>query len=79
MRTTLIIPDTIYERTKEAAKKEGCTISRFLTEAIEFRLLQMNQAVRSDRAVYCVKPQPMGKAKVDVSNREELYRAMEEE
>ncbi len=79
MRTTLIIPDKIYDRTKKAAREEGCTISEFLTEAIELHLHAMRKAVRSERAVYKVKPAHMGKASVDVSNREQLYKAMEED
>jgi len=78
MRTTLVIPDNIYARTKEAAKEEGCTISEFLTEAIELRLHAMKHTVRSERAVYKVKPARMGQAAVDVSDREKLYKAMEE-
>ncbi|MBN1270198.1 MAG: hypothetical protein JXB04_11475 [Kiritimatiellae bacterium] len=78
MRTTLVIPDPIYERSREEAERRGCNISELFTEAVEHELLRSQAAVREKRAAYRVQAIGMGKPQADLANREELYRTMEE-
>mgnify|MGYP001161387580 CR=1 FL=1 len=77
MRTTLVIPDAVYHRAKEAAKEQGRTLSELFAESVEIQLSRQQQA--STRAVeYKLQPVAMGVPTVDPNDREALYRAMEE-
>ena len=38
MRTTLVIPDSIYRRAKQAARAQGRTLSDIVTEAMTVQL-----------------------------------------
>lgn len=78
MRTTLVIPDAVYERAKQAAGERGCTLSELFTESVELHLAAMCDRVAEKRPAYCVNQIPMGKPTVDVNDRDALYRAMEE-
>lgn len=77
MRTTLVIPDAVYHRAKEAAKKQGKTLSELFAESVEIQLSrQQHSSTRTDE--YRLQPVSMGVPKVDPNDREALYRAMEE-
>lgn len=78
MRTTLIIPDSVYERVKESARGRQATISEFVTEALEAKLLRDESVTSENRVPYRVPSVSMGPAMADIDNREELYRTMEE-
>ena len=78
MRTTLVIPDPVYKRAKQSARELGCTLSRLVTEPIEIRLAAQANRVAEKRSPYWVKQISMGKPKVDLNNRDALYRVMEE-
>jgi len=75
MRTTLVIPDTVYHRAKQAAQEQGCTLSELFTESVEIRLSQKKKGAEKP---YQIKPVSMGIPKADPNDREALYRAMEE-
>ncbi len=75
MRTTLVIPDAVYHRAKQAAKERGCTLSKLFTESVEIRLQKQASAPET---TYRIQPISMGKPQVDLSDREALYRTMEE-
>lgn len=77
MRTTLVIPDTIYRRAKKAAKQQGKTLSDFFAESVEVQLARGQKPAKKPRA-YQIKPVEMGLPKVDVNDRDALFRAMEE-
>ena len=77
MRTTLVIPDAIYHRAKKAAKKQGKTLSELFAESVEIQLVRGNKPAKKS-IPYRIKPVGMGSPKVDVNDREALYRAMEE-
>ena len=76
MRTTLVIPDAVYERAKAVAKEQGKTLSALFTESVEIQLARKQQAVNKKK--YRLRPVSMGIPRVDPNDLEALYRAMEE-
>jgi hypothetical protein len=73
MKTTLIIPDRIFRELKRLAAKRGETLSATVAECLR-RGLQEPEAPPE------LTPLPvyrMGRPKVDVADRDALYRAME--
>ena len=78
MRTTLVIPDSIYARARKAAGQLHKTVSELVSEAIELRLLALNEASARPAKALKIKSFSMGKEQADLSNREALYRKMEE-
>lgn len=77
MRTTLVIPDAVYRRAKEAAKKQGRTLSEFFSESAEIMLAKEQRPARK-KTEYRIRAVAMGVPKVDLNDREAVYRAMEE-
>lgn len=77
MRTTLVIPDPVFRRAKAAARRDGRNLSELFTEAVTMKL-QADEALAAKRAApFRLVPVSMGKPLVDVSNREELQRALD--
>ena len=76
MRTTLVIPDPVYKRAKQAAREQGRTLSDLVTESVEIQLSREGGSV--EKKVYRIKPVEMGAPMVDLNDRDALYRAMEE-
>lgn len=79
MKTTLNIDDTVIRRLREEAARRDTTMSS-LVEAGLRRVLDEPTVYRSDQDK--LPPLPSwrgGRELVDVSNRAELYRALEEE
>jgi plasmid stability protein len=73
MKTTLILPDHLVRQLKHRAAEQGATLSAVVAEALRRGLAESAPA---DLA-----PLPshrMGAALVDVSDRDALFRAMEE-
>lgn len=73
MKTTLIIDDAVMARLKREAVRQGKTISELVESALR---LFLQQRPRSGK----LPPLPRfdgGGSFVDVSDRDELYRAME--
>jgi plasmid stability protein len=73
MKTTLIIPDQIIRELKRRAAQRGETLSAIVAETLR-------QGLRGPTAGSAVSPLPvhrMGNPKVDVADRDALYRAME--
>ena len=78
MKTTLNIDDTVMQRLREEAPRRGTTMSALVEAGIR-RILDEEPSEASARD--SLPPLPTwhcGKMLVDVSNRDELYRAMEE-
>jgi len=74
-RTTLIIDQRQFAEIKTLAAREGRTLSSLTTE-----LLQLGLAARRRTRRRKLKPLPtwdMGEFKVDVADRDALYKAME--
>ena len=80
MRTTLVISDPVYKRAKKVARENGMRLSALATEAMEEFLLRMEAAGKRSkpRAVH-LESFSMGPPQVDIDDREQLYRRMEEE
>ena len=79
MKTTLNIDDSVMQRLREEATRRGTTMS-LLVEAGLRRVL--SEPAPSDSPSTELSPLPTwngGKELVDISNRDSLYRAMEEE
>ena len=79
MKTTLNIDDTVMQRLREEAARRGTTMSA-LVEAGLRRILDEDQTESTSKD--SLPPLPTwnsGGLLVDVSNREELYRVLEEE
>ena len=82
MRMTLNIDQTIAERLQAEAKRRGTTASA-LAEAGIRRVLAEAPADSKERKIHDKLPElpklPPGPMLVDISNREELYRVMDED
>ena len=79
MKTTLNIDDTVMQRLREEAARRGTTMSA-LVEAGLRRVLYEDETTSTSKD--SLPPLPTwnsGGLLVDVSNREELYRVLEEE
>lgn len=73
MKTTLVIEDGVMRKLKARAAQEGRTMSELVETALR-RMLEEQPEVRD------LPPLPIMKARelVDISDRDALYRAMEE-
>ncbi len=73
MKTTLVIEDGVMRKLKARAAQEGRTMSELVETALR-RMLDEQPAERD------LPPLPVMRARelVDISDREALYRAMEE-
>lgn len=79
MRTTIVLPDPLFKRAKKYAKLNDKYLSDFVAEALAERLAREEQSLREPRAVYKVSPRSsMGKALVDVSDRDALHGILDE-
>ena len=79
MKVTLNIADSVVQRLREEAAKRGTTMS-MLVEAGLRRVLA--EPATSDLPTTDLPPLPTwdgGEELVDISNRDQLYKAMEEE
>ncbi len=78
MKTTLNIDDTVMQRLREAAARRGTTMSALVEAGL--RRVLAEPALSGDHPI--LSPLPSwngGKELIDISNREALHRAMEEE
>lgn len=76
MKTTLIIPDTLMKTLKKIAAETGQTLSDVVAGTLQ-------RGLENQKHKRPLSPLPTydmgGKAKVDISDRDALYRAMEGE
>ncbi len=75
MKTTLIIPDPLFKDLKRRAAEGGETLSHLVADLLRKGLSERPRRKR-------LPPLPTfrtGPAKVDIADRDALYRAMEEE
>jgi hypothetical protein len=76
MKTTLILPDRLMRRLKARAARDQRSLSALVADLIASGLADLDQP----RDATAIPPLPvfdMGKALVDVADREALYAAME--
>ena len=78
MKTTLNIDDSVMQRLREEAARRGTTMST-LVEAGLRRVLAGSEAVDPSESLTPLPTWNGGKERVDISDREALYRVMEEE
>ena len=79
MKTTLNIDETVMRRLKEEAARRGTTMSA-LVEAGLRRIFAASSHPKSESGALRELPTwDSGGFRVDVSNREELYRILDEE
>jgi hypothetical protein len=78
MRTTLIIPDSLFARAKASARTHDKKLSELFAESVAERLNREEQAVREASGTYRVRPRPMGTPKADLADRDRLYAAMDD-
>jgi hypothetical protein len=74
-KTTLVIPDPLFRELKKRSVELGETMSNLVTEFIR-------RGLNEERAPEDPPPLPafhMGKPLVDLSNRDELFRLLDEE
>lgn len=79
MKTTLSIDDTVMKRLKETAAARKTTMSA-LVEAGLRRVLAVDSGLTAQAPA--LRPLPTwdgGRPRVDIANRDDLYRTMEEE
>ena len=76
MKTTLNIDDTVIQRLREEAARRGTTMSA-LVEAGLRRIL--DEPSRERTSLRALPSWRGGRELVDISNRNELYRVMEED
>ncbi len=83
MKTTLDIDERLLQRLQEVADRRGSNLSA-LVEAGIFQVLGMDREMEQERKRKRGEPLPelptfnSGGELVDISNREELYRVMDE-
>ena len=74
MKTTLIIPDSLFRQLKRRAIERGETVSALVVEFLQKGLGQKPSPGK-------LRPLPTfkcGRIKVDVANRDELYRILDQ-
>ena len=75
MKTTLVLPDPVFRALKRCAVERDETVSELATE-----FLRKGLAARPNRKRLSPLPTfDMGRAKVDVADRDALYEAMEQD
>lgn len=75
MRTTLIIPDAVYRALKRRAAETGKTVSGLVTEFIRRGLAEQPEPAD----LPALPTARLGAPRVDVSDREALYRLLDAE
>ena len=78
MRTTLVIPDSIYRRAKEAARSQGRTLSDVVSEAMAIQLAGSKEESGKAKTPFKIEPVSLGIPQVDVNDREALFRRIDE-
>ena len=74
MKTTILLDDAVAARLRSEAERRGTTMSRLVEDA----LLRYLESRPSRRRLPALPAFDGGRHLVDVSDRESLYRAMEE-
>ena len=78
MKTTFNIDDALMQQLRVEAARRGVTMTSLVETGIRSVLRGDNVHDRSREIPFRLRSYPMG-IKVDIANRDELYRVMEEE
>ena len=79
MKTTLIIDDSVMQRLREEAARRGTTMSLLVEAGLRRILAEPTPPNPSPTELSPLPSWNGGRELVDISNRDALYRAMEEE
>ena len=79
MKTTLNIDDSVMQRLREEAARRGTTMSMLVEAGLRRVLAEPAQPTSPPAELSPLPTWNGGKELVDISNRDSLYRAMEEE
>lgn len=79
MKTTLNIDDSVMQRLREEAARRGTTMSKLVEAGLRLVLSDSPDAKSSSVNLPPLPSWSSGGAKVDISNRDALYSAMEDE
>jgi hypothetical protein len=74
-KTTLILPDQLMRELKRRAAQRGETLSAVVEDTLQRGLLAQGRAT----ALAPLPKHAMGRPRVDVADRDQLYRVIEEE
>ena len=78
MKTTFNIDETVMKQLRKAAAQRGTTMSALVEAGIRRVLSPAPSTYNQDDALPPLPTWHSGGARVDISNREELYRIMDE-
>lgn len=76
VKTTFLIPDHLMRHLKEMSAQQRCTLSSLVEAALRL-LLENNKKPKNKKHAFNLPSWDMGKAKVDLSDRDALYDLME--
>lgn len=79
MKTTLNIDDTVMQRLREEAARRGTTMSALVEAGLRRILDERSSSDGEPDSLPSLPSWRGGRELVDVSNRDELYRVMEED
>ena len=80
MRTTLVIPDPLFKQARTLAHERHQPLSGLVTEAIRKVVAEYRaKSTVTYRKPVRLKTFAMGTPSIDVSNREELFRVLDQE
>ncbi len=79
MKTTFNIDDALMQQLREEAARRGVTMTEIVESGIR-HMISAGKETKEDREKPFKLPSwPMGTARVDIANRDELYRLFDEE
>ena len=76
VKTTILIPDSLMHHLKKLSSQKRCTISSLVEAALRM-LMETDKKTKKPKNQIKLPNWNMGKANVDISNREALYNLME--
>ena len=79
MKTTFNIDDALMQQLRETAARRGVTMTKIVEAGIRHMVSTPENSNNASDKRFELPSWPMGKARVDIANRDELYRLFDEE
>ena len=79
MKTTLNIDDTLMRQLRIEAARRGTTMTAIVEAGIRHMISAREGSNEARKKPFNLPSKPMGQPRVDVANRDELYRLLDEE